>query len=144
MVEFWAVVGLASLDKVFLAQLLQDPAPRIEETLVDYGFRLSRFELGELKRILKIQGVVAAMSEICHIGWELAVEPDPDDPGPCAWSAVRSADFDATPYRHAYHNKPGVEDQVPAGHARGAEQSRVQSGSKTPRSKSGKKLGHTK
>jgi hypothetical protein len=110
MIEFWAVVGLACLDHVFLRELLAH-APNIEKTVREYGFRLSRFEMGELKRILRIPRVVECMHNICSSGWEYAL----NDAKPCWWSAERSADHDEDlPATHkrgktgAVHKRPNL------------------------------------
>jgi hypothetical protein len=107
MVEFWAVVGLASLDHVFLRELTEH-APDVEGTVREYGFRLSRFEMGELKRILRIPSAITNMHNICTISWEIALR----DARPCQWSAERSAAHDNPddpPYVHPNVNDPAVE-----------------------------------
>jgi len=108
MIEFWAVIGLACLDHVFLHQLM-DCAPNVEGTIKEYGFRLSRYEMGELKRILRIPRAVDNMHEICTRTWELAL----DDAAPCWWSAAESAVHDPVPnprpYRHPLKNIPDAE-----------------------------------
>jgi hypothetical protein len=109
MIEFWAVVGLACLDHVFLRELTEH-APDIEGTVRAYGFRLSRFEMGELKRILRIPGAVHSMHNICTLTWETALR----DASPCWWSGERSADYDRPgepPYRHPNVNDPAVEQE---------------------------------
>lgn len=89
--EFWAVIGLACLDHVFLQQL-QEHGENVEETIREYGFRLSRFELGELRRIMRVPGIPAKMHSICTGVWEDVFNPR--DPAPCWWSSERSAEYD--------------------------------------------------
>ena len=110
MIEFWAVVGLACLDHVFHRELVEH-APNVEETVRGYGFRLSRYEMGELKRILGIPVVVDCMHNICTVAWEEAL----NDPAPCQWSSERSAIHDRTgepPYQHPLVNDPEVEQRA--------------------------------
>jgi len=102
--EFWAVVGLACLDHVFLNQLREN-WDNMEETVREYGFRLSRWEMGELKRIMRIPAIPAAMQSICTNGWEDSFIPR--DESPCWWSAERSANHDMRghlPYVHPLEN----------------------------------------
>lgn len=108
MIEFWAVIGLACLDHVFLAELTKYKAD-VEGTIREYGFRLSRYEMGELKRILRIPDAVSSMHNICKVAWAQAL----NDEAPCGWSAARSAKHDPEPdphpYRHPLENDPAVE-----------------------------------
>ncbi len=100
MIEFWAVIGLACLDHVFLGELVAH-APDVEGTVEEYGFRLSRYEMGELKRILRIPAAAESMHKICAVSWEDAL----DDERPCWWSAARSAVHDkALPARNKKPN----------------------------------------
>ena len=85
MIEFWAVIGLACLDHVFLNQLIEHEE-HVEETIREYGFRLSRWEMGELKRLMTVPGLLDQMHMICANGWENAF--DPADMAPCWWSAA--------------------------------------------------------
>jgi hypothetical protein len=105
MVEFWAVIGLACLDRTFLNEL-KEHAPDVDATIREYGFRLSRFEMGELKRVLRIPVVLQNMESICHIAWEIAL----NDPEPCAWSAATSKIHDPRDHVHPYVNDPKVEE----------------------------------
>ena len=108
MIEFWAVIGLACLDRVFLEQL-KKYADDVETVVRDYGFRLSRWEMGELKRVLSIPKVRDVMHMICEEAWDNAF--DPRDEAPCWWSAARSAKFDdpdAPPYQHPLENDQPV------------------------------------
>ena len=100
MIEFWAMIGLACLDHVFLNQLREHP-DHVEETIREYGFRLSRWEMGEFKRLITIPGLLDQMHKICETSWENAF--DPADRAPCWWSAERSANHDMPgdpPYVH--------------------------------------------
>ena len=65
MIEFWAVLGLACIDHEFRNKLRQDP----EHTVAAYRFRLSRFEMGEVQRLVKSTKVVNCMEEIEVVGW---------------------------------------------------------------------------
>jgi hypothetical protein len=114
--EFWALIGLACLDKVFLGELKtnrENPEPTVRE----YGFRLTRWEMGELKRILSIDDAFHHMHSICDRFWAEAFNPK--DAAPCWWSAERSTDHDATgeePYKHPLENggpvpKPPYRDE---------------------------------
>lgn len=91
MIEFWAVIGLACLDRVFLGQL-EKQYDQIENLVRQYGFRLSRWEMSELKRVLSIPKVRDTMHMICEDAWENAFNPK--DEAPCWWSAAASAQFD--------------------------------------------------
>src|SRR5215470_4952955 len=85
--EFWAVIGLACLDQVFLRELERhkdNPEPTVRE----FGFRLTRWEMGELKRVLSLDSAFNQMGMICHMFWAEAF--DPEDGAPCWWSAERS------------------------------------------------------
>lgn len=102
--EFWALIGLASLDKVFLTQLVENKE-NPEELVREYGFRLSRWEMGELRRILNIEEAFHHMHKICDAFWAEAFNPR--DPAPCWWSAERSGDYDPSgeePYVHPLKN----------------------------------------
>ena len=102
--EFWALIGLACLDKVFLGELetnRENPEPTVRE----YGFRLTRWEMGELKRILSIDDAFHHMHSICQKFWAEAFNPQ--DAAPCWWSAERSTDHDEPneePYEHPLEN----------------------------------------
>ncbi len=89
--EFWALVGLACLDHVFLQQL-KEHGHKVEETIREYGFRLSRWEMGELKRIMRVPGIPDKMHSICTGVWEDSFSPK--DAAPCWWSAATSAGHD--------------------------------------------------
>jgi hypothetical protein len=98
MIEYWATLGLAIIDEEFLEAL--DKAKRdigkLRRVVKDYGFRLSRYELGELQRVINEKDpkhskvtVPDLMRQIHHFIW---VEEDP------CWPAM-------TPhpkYRHPY------------------------------------------
>jgi hypothetical protein len=102
--EFWAVIGLACLDQVFLRELEKNKA-NPERTVREYGFRLTRWELGELTRVLSLDSAFEQMGMICHMFWAEAF--DPVDRAPCWWSAEKSADYDPTgaePYVHPLRN----------------------------------------
>lgn len=102
--EFWALIGLACLDKVFLNELERN-ADNPEPTVRKFGFRLTRWELGELKRILSIDEAAHHMHAICDRFWAEAFIPK--DEAPCWWSAERSADYDdpnVEKYTHPLRN----------------------------------------
>ena len=107
--EFWAVMGLACLDQVFLGQL-EANRDNPERTVREYGFRLTRWELGELRRVLNLDGAIGHMGMVCHAIWAEAFNPI--DRAPCWWSAEKSADHDQAggePYIHPLRNG----DRVP-------------------------------
>ena len=102
--EFWALIGLACLDHVFLREL-ETNIDNLEKPVREYGFRLSRWEMGELNRILRVKGAFHHMHEICESLWGDAF--DPKDADPCWWSAEKSADHDRRgepKYRHPLQN----------------------------------------
>ncbi len=98
MIEYWAVLGLAIIDEEFreaLAKAKRDTG-KLRRIVRDYGFRLSRYELGELQRVINSKdpkdpkvNVLDLMHKIHHLIW---FEDDP------CWPAM-------TPnpkYRHPY------------------------------------------
>ena len=102
--EFWALIGLACLDKVFLRELVEH-RDNPEGTAREYGFRLTRWEMGELKRILSIDEASHHMHMICERFWAESFQPV--DQAPCWWSAETSADHDEEgeePYVHPLRN----------------------------------------
>jgi hypothetical protein len=98
--EFWAVVGLACLDHVFLHQL-RAAGEESEDVVREYGFRLSRWEMGELKRIMSIPGLPDTMHSICTSSWEDSFSPK--DAAPCWWSAERSAEHNSRDHEQYVH-----------------------------------------
>ena len=115
--EFWALIGLACLDHVFLREL-QTNVNNLQKPVREYGFRLTRWEMGELNRIVQIPGAFDSMHMICESFWGDAF--DPHDESPCWWSGERSTDHDRKgepPYCHPLENgrpvpKPHSEDQT--------------------------------
>lgn len=113
--EFWAVMGLACLDHVFLSKLVANKV-KPEGIVREYGFRLTRWELAELIRVLSLDKVdhmgmtvVHHMGMICHMGWAEAFNPV--DNAPCPWSAERSAVYDdpaGEKYVHPLRNNERV------------------------------------
>jgi len=104
MIEFWALIGLACLDKVFLKELTANKN-NLEPVVRNYGFRLSRWEMGELTRVMQLPKVVGHMGMICDDAWDNAFNPI--DLAPCWWSAYTSAQFDdpnAASYVHPLEN----------------------------------------
>ena len=103
MFEFWALIGLACLDRVFLAQL-DAHKDDLEPIVREYGFRLSRWEMAELSRIMHLPKVVKDMGAICIDAWDNAFNPP--DTAPCWWSAYESQVIDpsGTPYQHPLEN----------------------------------------
>ena len=102
--EFWALVGLACLDHVFLREL-QANMNNLEKPVREYGFRLTRWEMGELKRIFRLPNTFHHMHEICDSTWAEAFNPK--DESPCWWSGERSTDHDRReepPYCHPLEN----------------------------------------
>lgn len=73
MIEYWAVIGLASLDSTFRSTLKEKATlgqDAVEQFLKEEGFRLSRYENGEVTRLLRISGVVEAMTKLHDSEWE--------------------------------------------------------------------------
>ena len=89
--EFWALIGLACLDHGFLNEL-REHQDNLEKPVREYGFRLTRWEMAELERVLKIPGAFEHMHMICELLWGDAFVPK--DPDPCAWSASQSKEHD--------------------------------------------------
>ena len=104
MFEFWALIGLACLDRVFLEQLVAHKN-NVEAVVKEYGFRLSRWEMAELTRVLQLGEVTHHMHMICEGAWDNAFVPK--DEKPCWWSAHQSQHHDdpkAPPYEHPLAN----------------------------------------
>jgi hypothetical protein len=102
--EFWALIGLACLDHVFLREL-EANIDNLQKPVREFGFRLTRWEMGELYRILTVPDAFHHMHEICQMLWGDAFNPQDQDP--CWWSAERSHDHDRRgepPYRHPLQN----------------------------------------
>ena len=102
--EFWAVIGLACLDQAFLKRLIENKE-NPEATVREFGFRLTRWEAGELRRILTIDSAAHHMHGICQAFW--AESFNPVDLAPCWWSSERSTVYDqqgAEPYVHPLKN----------------------------------------
>jgi hypothetical protein len=85
MIEYWAVIGLACLDDEF-REALEDKIENdaeFEGYLKDQGFRLSRYEVGEVKRLIGIPEVIQGMDQIYRREWNqfisclTAKSPDP-------------------------------------------------------------------
>jgi hypothetical protein len=113
--EFWALIGLACLDAVFLRELEKN-RENPERTVREYGFRLTRWEMGELRRILTIGDAFHHMHAICLEFWAEAFNPK--DESPCWWSAEISGDHAQSgekPYFHPLRNG----HPVPKGEAGG-------------------------
>ena len=66
MVEYWAVLGLCVTDCEFRSKLQSDT----EATVKEYGFRLSRYEIGEIKRNMATSGVIEGLSLAHRHIWE--------------------------------------------------------------------------
>jgi len=63
MIEYWAALGLACIDSGFReeiqAQSRSDDLKMVHDTLLEkYHFRLSRLEVGEIRRIFRQDGVM--------------------------------------------------------------------------------------
>jgi hypothetical protein len=103
MIEYWAVLGLAIIDEEFLETLAKAKRDigKLRKVVKDYGFRLSRYEMGELQRVINAKdhnakdpenrkgNVLDLMRQLHHLIW---FEEDP------CWPAM-------TPnakYRHPY------------------------------------------
>ncbi len=65
MVEYWAVLGLCVTDCDFRRKLQSDA----EATVKEYGFRLSRYELGEVKRLMVIPEVIEGLTKAHVHSW---------------------------------------------------------------------------
>lgn len=91
MVEYWACVGLACIDKEFLDKLKNNG----RSTTIEYGFRLSKFELAELERLV-------ADREIEE--WMRAIQTSPRGgckPPYCSPSPARSEGYEEYKKFHA-------------------------------------------
>lgn len=98
MIEYWAVLGLAIIDEEFLEALSKAKRDigKLRKVVKDYGFRLSRYEMGELQRVINVKNhenrkgnVLDLMGQIHHLIW---FEEDP------CWPAMTPNDR----YRHPY------------------------------------------
>jgi len=98
MIEYWASLGLAIIDEEFRESLAKHKRDigKLRRVVKDYGFRLSRYELGELQRVINAKDpmnpktdVLDLMRQIHHLIW---VEEDP------CWPAMTPN----TEYRHPY------------------------------------------
>ncbi|HWQ33661.1 MAG TPA: hypothetical protein VNQ79_12480 [Blastocatellia bacterium] len=71
MIEYWAVIGLACLDDEFRKALegKKEKDAEFEGYLKDQGFRLSRYEVGEVKRLIGIPEVIQGMDLIYRFEW---------------------------------------------------------------------------
>lgn len=65
MIEYWAVLGLCVTDCDFRRKLQSDP----EITVKEYGFRLSRYEMGEVKRLIAIPEVIEGLTKAHVHSW---------------------------------------------------------------------------
>jgi hypothetical protein len=70
-IEYWAVIGLACLDDEFRQELTErrNDGGQINKLMKEHGFRLSLYELGEVQRLMKIEGVREAMKTIYELEW---------------------------------------------------------------------------
>ena len=74
MIEFWAVIGLSTIDHVFYEGIseasVNDDFERVRRILSEYNFRLSRYEAAEVIRVFRLrsvrEGIVAVQGGI----WE--------------------------------------------------------------------------
>ncbi|MEW6210823.1 MAG: hypothetical protein AB1631_20830, partial [Acidobacteriota bacterium] len=66
MIEYWAVLGLAVVDHHFREALFRAREDRslLDRLMKEHCFRLSRYELGELQRVISTPGVVERLAEI--------------------------------------------------------------------------------
>jgi hypothetical protein len=63
MIEYWAAIGLACIDSAFREELKtmsnsNNLAPLHDVLLGKYHFRLSRLEVGEIRRIFRQDGIM--------------------------------------------------------------------------------------
>src|SRR5262245_34677632 len=79
MVEYWAVLGLCVTDCNFRRKLQIDADIAAKE----YGFRLSHYEIGEVKRLMAIPEVVEGLTKAHVHSWS--------DDDPC-WTGVTPTD----------------------------------------------------
>jgi|SRR5262245_7522170 len=84
MVEYWAVLGLCVTDCDFRRKLQSDAYATVKE----YGFRLSRYELGEVKRLMAIPEVIEGLTKAHIHNW---------DEGAC-WTGATPTDDYVHPY----------------------------------------------
>lgn len=81
MVEYWAVLGLCVTDCDFRRRLQSDPDAAVKE----YGFRLSRYEIGEVKRLMAIPEVIEGLTKAHIYQWSEDIRD------PC-WTGVTPKD----------------------------------------------------
>jgi hypothetical protein len=83
MIEYWAVLGLAIIDEEFLEALAKAKGDigKLRKVVKAYGFRLSRYEMGEPQRVLNAKdhedrkgNVLGLMRQMHHLIW---FEEDP-------------------------------------------------------------------
>lgn len=83
MVEYWAVLGLCVTDCDFRRGLQTDALATVKE----YGFRLSRYELGEVKRLMAIPEVIEGLTKAHVHGWV-------DEGGACWTGATPTPEYE--------------------------------------------------
>lgn len=93
MIEFWSVVGLAGIDEKFRDDLFAAAGSKERKDLYDYllkerNFRLSRYEIEEIRHLLRCAGVKdgfekigACWSKTCSVGQTYKEEYDHPNPG---------------------------------------------------------------
>ncbi len=71
MIEFWAVIGLSTIDHVFYDEIVGNlnNADAVAEVLRKYNFRLSRYEVGEVFRIYNKPDFRAGIEATQSDGW---------------------------------------------------------------------------
>ena len=114
MIEFWAVVGLTIVDEEFLEALVKvkRDISKLRRVVKEYGFRLSRYEFGELQRLLNAKLIGEELEELRRVVCNLKDPKDGVDipsllailnfsywfHGDSCWTAIT---FDRK-YRHCY------------------------------------------
>jgi hypothetical protein len=87
MIEYYAVIGLACLDDEFRDALEKGKGNirSIEKLMKAYGFRLSRYETGEVARLMNIPTVVEGMKNTYDSQW--------DELCPCLTAMTHADDY---------------------------------------------------
>ena len=104
MIEFWAVIGLSTIDHVFYDEIVENlnNADAVVEVLRKYNFRLSRYEVGELIRIYSKLAFRIGIENIQEEGWVHGGGPEDT---PC-WTGCSISGMDAPlenrVYRHPF------------------------------------------
>ena len=109
MVDFWAVIGLSTIDEKFYHLIVDnlDNPDTVASNIASYNFRLSRYEIGEVIRIYRKAGVRAGIEAVQLDSWE---HFDTGDDTPC-WTGAAISGLNKPEagkfYLHGYFEEVG-------------------------------------